>query len=340
MFNLARITCLSLAALAVVPAYAVQVDAMSAWSSASEPLRMDVKLSDLGGLQKRDVRVVVASESAHERLGLKRPAWADQVYFDILPVSSDVMIARAMGNKPVTDDRVNFVIEIQAGGVGLLQQVSSGLNQSALAAKPAAVTKPAVDQAVVQPTSPVATVATVASDPRAKTFDPSAPKNVTKPAAPVTKPATKAVAAVAPTAASAPTPVAEPVIDVSDRQALEQGLAVARAQVADLEAQLAKLDAAVTAGTDAAIASAAAVIDSGADVIDGQLVETVVSEAAVEPEPVLESEAAPEQVTSSDHMKSYDLFSAVMMVFVFFVLVVLALFERISRGRPNTISRR
>lgn len=324
MSNLIRTACLSLATLLATPAFALQVDAMSAWSNASEPLRMDIKLSDLNGAQARDVRVFVASERAHSNVGLSRPAWADAVYFEIIPSGNDAVVARAMGSKPVTDSRVSLLLEIQAGSTGRLQQVYSELGQSALASKSAP--KPAATPA------PKA----IAADPRAKSYDPSAPAPQPKPAKAAAKPA----------ATPAPAPAVEP---VTDREALEQGLQAAKAQVADLEAQLAALDAASAPAAEASVDAdpmVASSDDMASDMSADMMASADTTEAAdmamdadvTAPDSMVDdTSVAPD--ASLTKMKAYDLFAYAMMLFVAGILLIFVLIDKISSRRPKSLGR-
>lgn len=176
------------------PAAAVSVSNMVAWSAPGQPLRMDIELSELGAVRASEITVRVASAADHNRLGLTRPEWADSVSFRMLSVDGRA-IARASGRQPVSENAVNFLVEIQALGQGSLQQVASGLSGSPLAS-PSAAPVPSY--------RPSAEASTFADRPQPKPKPKPRPKP--KPA-----PVVEAAPEPAPAAAPAPAPAAAPV---------------------------------------------------------------------------------------------------------------------------------
>ena len=187
---------------ATTPALAVSVNDMVVWSATNQPLRMDVELVDLQGANVRDLSVVVASAAEHERVGLKRPDWADSVRFKIISSADGKVVARASSSAAVSSEFVSFMVSIRAAGIAQLQQVASKVSSSG--AEPLVSAK----------AEPVA-ARSERAEPAATEF---ADKPVVKPApvvksGPVAKPASAPKPAVAdtPVVKAAPKPAPAPV---------------------------------------------------------------------------------------------------------------------------------
>ena len=198
---------------AALPAQAVSVNDMVVWSASSKPLRMDIALVDLQGVNLRNVSLSVASAAEHARVGLTRPEWADSVSFKIIPVNSGMAVARATSSQAIDGDFVTFLVSIRGGGVAQLQQVASKV--SASGAEPLisaqAESVPARVEQVAEPAptafadKPVA-IKPVVSKPVAKVQPKPAPKPVAVEVGEAPAPVAKAAVAPAP----APAPVAAP----------------------------------------------------------------------------------------------------------------------------------
>lgn len=106
------------------PAGAVAVNDMAVWSEAGAPLRMDIELADVNPARLGDASVRVASAEDHERLGVTRPGWADQVRFKLIKTASGKLVARATTSAAVPGDYVSFLVYIRADGQSRLQQVA------------------------------------------------------------------------------------------------------------------------------------------------------------------------------------------------------------------------
>jgi len=189
------------------PALAVSVNDMVVWSAANQPLRMDIELVDLRGADVRDLRVSVASENEHGRVGLTRPEWADSVRFAIIALPSGKIIARATSSAAVSADFVSFMVSIRGAGISQLQQVASKVTAGGaepLAAPDAQAVQPRRE---LEPDAKPATATPFADKPMVKAAPVAAPKPVAAPA-PVAKPAPTPVAKPAPVTPT-PSPVAE-----------------------------------------------------------------------------------------------------------------------------------
>lgn len=203
---------------AALPAQAVSVNDMVVWSASSKPLRMDIALVDLQGVNLRNVSLSVASAAEHARVGLTRPEWADSVSFKIIPVNSGMAVARATSSQAIDGDFVTFLVSIRGGGVAQLQQVASKV--SASGAEPLisaqAESVPARVEQVAEPAptafadKPVAIKPVVSKPVVSKPVAKVQPKPAPKPVAVEVgeAPAPVAKAAVAPAPAPAPVPPA------------------------------------------------------------------------------------------------------------------------------------
>ena len=193
---------------AALPAQAVSVNDMVVWSASSKPLRMDIALVDLQGVNLRNVSLSVASAAEHARVGLTRPEWADSVSFKIIPVNSGMAVARATSSQAIDGDFVTFLVSIRGGGVAQLQQVASKV--SASGAEPLisaqAESVPARVEQVAEPAPTAFADKPVAIKPVAKVQPKPAPKPVAVEVGEAPAPVAKAAVAPAP----APAPVAAP----------------------------------------------------------------------------------------------------------------------------------
>lgn len=190
-----------------LPAQAISVNDMVVWSASNKPLRMDIALADLQGVNLRNVSLSVASAAEHARVGLTRPEWADSISFKIIPVNSGMAVARAISSQAIEGDFVTFLVSIRGGGVAQLQQVASKV--SASGAEPLiSVQAESVPARAEQVAEPAPTV--FADKPVAKVQSKPTPKPTPKPVAVEVReaPAPVAKAAVAP--APTPAPVAAP----------------------------------------------------------------------------------------------------------------------------------
>lgn len=235
------------------PVAAIGVNNMVAWSASDKPLRMDIELTDLGAARAADVTVRVASAADHARLGLTRPAWADDVSFRVLASSDQRVIVRASTSQPVSGDSVNFLVEIQALGGGSLQQLASSLSDSASPlASPSA--RPVERQPWSSSASDFADKPVTRPRPKAKPVAKAAPAPVAAPAA-------------APEPAPAPAPAPVPVA-----KAAPAPVPVAKAAPAAAPAPAATPAAATTAAAPAAVADSTGAAPVGEAVVDGQAV--------------------------------------------------------------------
>ncbi len=166
-----------------VPAWAINVGQVSAFSSANQSLRMDVELIDLQGVRLQDVFMRVADEAEHERFGLQRPAWADGSVASILAKDAGSYVARLTSSRTVSSARVDFVVELRAGSSVSWHKVAADLGAgSPLVAAPkpqpasVAVPAPIVESPKVQPTStPTPAPAPVSVPASAPVLEPASP---------------------------------------------------------------------------------------------------------------------------------------------------------------------
>ncbi|MEO6698901.1 MAG: hypothetical protein ABIR53_04770 [Paraperlucidibaca sp.] len=312
---------------------------MSAWSTANQPLQMDIELAGLSVAYASEVQVRVASEEDHARLGLTRPSWADSVRFQMITLPNYRVVARASTANAIADDPVSFVVEIRTPGEGRLQQVGSALGLQPIASK-----NPPPERVVKTESATKAPSAT----PVSMTKPSAAPaKTTAKPA--VNKPVAKAAVAPATTAA----------IEPQDRAALEQGLRAAKAQVADIEARIAALDAAATKPVPAAASTAPAAAPASDASVESAVASMVADDAMLSSET---SEAMPIVVdvsaeTGADNenahefaaatavnddavaavnatpLKPYQLFARLMILVVGLILLVFFLIDKIRNRR-------
>lgn len=298
------------------PAGAVAVNDMAVWSEAGAPLRMDIELADVNPARLGDASVRVASAEDHERLGVTRPGWADQVRFKLIKTASGKLVARATTSAAVPGDYVSFLVYIRADGQSRLQQVAGKVAAASLA--PAEVSAdmmvesapaPAKPKPVAKPKPKVEAAPVVASEPT------PAPVAAPDPVAPAPAPMEAAVVA-APAAEAMPAPGADSIEAISqERAALQQGLQAAQAQVADIEARLKALDEREAALTGEPVAS-----------------EEVASEPAVEE---VASEPAPAG-SEENQAKGYDTFSNVMLLLIGAILAGMVVVDRVrSRGQGS-----
>lgn len=328
---------LALAILAAMsaPAGAVAVNDMAVWSSAGAPLRMDIGLTDLEGARLSDVNVRVASAADHERLGVSRPDWADQVRFKLIKTSEGKLVARATTASAVPGEFVSFLVYIRADGQSRLQQVAGKVAASSLAPaevsadmvvaasapkpRPTAKPKPKVEVAPVIAAEPApAPVAAPAPTPA------PAPV-VVAPAAPAATAATAAVPAALPSVPEEmPAPGTDTLEAISqERAALQQGLQAAQAQVADIEARLKTLDEREAALNGGAAPAADATADATA------------TDAAM-PEEAAPAEPAAEQPSAFATLL-VEHFNTVMALFMAAMFGIVAFIDR-SRAKKGADS--
>lgn len=253
----------ALMASMAMPAQAISVNDMVVWSASKQPLRMDVELVDLQGVDLRDLKIVVASAAEHERMGLKRPDWADAVSFKVLAPSSSKVIARATSGAAIDADFVSFLISIRGSGLNQLQQVASKVSASGaeplasaqaepVAARPARQEPATVNAFADKPYKPAA--AAPAPTPKAEPVAPAPvtakPKPAPVAAASAPAPAPAANPAPAELVAAAEADSAEVLADVGAEPTLES-LQAERTQlaqqIADLQTRLGELDQQIAA---------------------------------------------------------------------------------------------
>lgn len=240
-----------------LPAQAISVDNMVVWSASNKPLRMDVELVDLQGVDLRDIRITVASEAEHARMGLTRPAWADGVRFKVIALDSGKVIARASASDAIDGDFVSFLVSISGSGLAQLQQVAAKVTANGGEPLASPQAQPVAPRAVKKAPAPAA-VQDFADKPMPK------PEPVVKPAA-AAKPVTVAAAPTPAPAPAAPAPAtpapaemvaaaeadnAEVLADVGTEPTLES-LQAERIellqQVTDLQTRLTELDQQIAA---------------------------------------------------------------------------------------------
>lgn len=302
------------------PAAAISVDNMVAWSAPGQPLRMDIKLVDLGAARAGDVRVRMASDADHRRFGLSRPAWADSVSFRVLPGSDGTAIVRATSSQPVDGSAVSYLVSIEALGQGALQQVASSLSGSAspLAAADAPAAQRIESSYHYDGYRGDSQGSSAFVD---KPYQAPKPKPRPKPAPVVEAPAAMAAPAPEPAPAPAPAPAAAPVAAPAPA-APAAALAAETTADAGMAADAATgTDADMTAMTDDAAAPADA---------DAAMAEDAAMPAAAEADA-----SAPAETSTASGTPGYDLFSRFMVLIVAIVLVAVFAFSKLGDRRKR-----
>lgn len=253
------------------PALAVSVNDMVVWSAANQPLRMDIELVDLRGADVRDLRVSVASDNEHERVGLTRPSWADSVRFTIIALPSGKIIARATSSAVVSADFVSFMVSIRGAGISQLQQVASKVTAGGAEPIAAPDAQAVLPRRELEPDAkPAAT--SFADKPMVKAVPAATPKPAAAPA-PVAKPAPTSVAE-APSPAPAELVAAaeadndmvladvgsEPTLESlqAEREQVQQQITDLQARVTELDQQINALNPEIMPETETATALAEA----------------------------------------------------------------------------------
>lgn len=137
------------------PAAALAVMDMRAVSHVGQPLQLEVVVDDLFGTRVQDLSVSAASAADHQRLGLVRPDWLDQLRFEISPLAAGTARILVQSERPVAETSVSFLLKLQWPGHVRLQQIAA-----TIPADDAGMTIPAVS-----PSLPTVSAAEPASQP-------------------------------------------------------------------------------------------------------------------------------------------------------------------------------
>lgn len=138
-------------ALVATPLSAITVSDMRALSAAGEPLELIIELADLAGIPEQDIAISVAPAIEHQRLGMTRPAWLEQLSFQVSHDAQGQVIVRATGAQPPEGERVSFLVQIAWPGHVRMQQISATLRQPGEVAQAATVIAPPSLPAAAEP---------------------------------------------------------------------------------------------------------------------------------------------------------------------------------------------
>ncbi|WP_022956110.1 type IV pilus assembly protein FimV [Perlucidibaca piscinae] len=109
------------------PAAALAVMDMRVISQSGQPMQLEVVVDDLFGTRVQDLSVSAASAADHQRLGLTRPEWLDQLRFEVSPLGAGTARILVLGERPVSEVSVSFLLKLQWPGHVRLQQIAASI---------------------------------------------------------------------------------------------------------------------------------------------------------------------------------------------------------------------
>lgn len=99
----------------VLPAsvYAVGLSGIKVFTALNQPLRAEIRLSDLGRVQLSDVRVSLASPQQFERIGITRADGLSELQFAVTYNKKGIPVIRVTSKGLITDPSLQFAVSVQ-----------------------------------------------------------------------------------------------------------------------------------------------------------------------------------------------------------------------------------